>query len=129
VRAWRGGASQIEQATLADLITTGVFDLHVRRMRTVYHRRRDLFVHRLRTDVAWLDVPGIVAGQHFTVLLPQDLDESRLLAAAARRGIALFGLGPHWCGAPLRTGLVLGFSRSAQHSFGQDVEVLAGFLA
>ena len=35
------GTSALEQRTFAELIASGAFDRHVRRMRTVYRRRRD----------------------------------------------------------------------------------------
>ena len=38
---WRVGVSAIDQAALADFITTGHLDRHLRQMRVVYRRRRD----------------------------------------------------------------------------------------
>ena len=127
VRGFRGGASQLEQAALADMIERGAFDTHVRRMRNVYRRRRDHLIERLHNDVPWLDVPGIAAGQHFTARLPEPVDEQNLITRAAHDGIGLFGLAQHRI-EPGPAGLVIGFSRPAQHSFVNAVDTLCEFL-
>ena len=128
VRGFRAGASQLEQAVLADLFERGAFDAHMRRMRQIYRRRRDHLIERLRSEVPWLDVPGIAAGQHFTARLPEPINEQNLISRAARDGIGLFGLALH-CIEPGPAGLVIGFSRPAQHSFTNAVDTLCEFLS
>jgi GntR family transcriptional regulator / MocR family aminotransferase len=127
VRGYRGGASQLEQAALADMIERGAFDAHVRRIRNVYRGRRDHLFERLRSEVSWLDVPGIAAGQHFTARLPEPINEHDLISRAANDGIGLFGLALHRI-EPGPAGLVIGFSRPAQHSFASAVETLCEFF-
>ncbi|MEK7425606.1 MAG: PLP-dependent aminotransferase family protein [Actinomycetota bacterium] len=127
LRGYRGGASQLEQAALADMIERGTFDAHVRRMRNVYRRRRDHLIERLRSDVPWLDVPGIPAGQHFTAHLPDGIDEQDLITRAAQEGIGLFGLALHRI-QPGPAGLVIGFSRPPQHAFPSALDTLCEFL-
>jgi GntR family transcriptional regulator/MocR family aminotransferase len=128
VRGFRAGASQLEQAALADMIERGAFDAHMRRMRHVYRRRRDHLIERLRGEVPWLDVPGIAAGQHFTARLPKPIEEQTLITRAAHDGIGLFGLALHRI-EPGPAGLVIGFSRPAQHSFASAVDTLCEFLS
>ena len=127
VRGFRAGASQLDQAALADLIERGAFDAHMRRMRQVYRRRRDHLVERLRSEVPWLEIPGIAAGQHFTARLPESINEPNLITRAAHDGIGLFGLALHRV-EPGPAGLVIGFSRPAEHSFAGAVETLSEFL-
>jgi GntR family transcriptional regulator/MocR family aminotransferase len=128
VRGFRAGAAQLEQAVLADLIERGAFDAHMRRMRHVYRRRRDHLIARLQSEVPWLEVPGIAAGQHFTARLPEPINEQSLITRAAHEGIGLFGLALHRI-EPGPPGLVIGFSRPAQHSFTSAVDTLCEFLS
>jgi GntR family transcriptional regulator/MocR family aminotransferase len=48
------GSPALEQLALADLITRGEFDRHLRRMRPVYRRRRDALLAALNRRLPWL---------------------------------------------------------------------------
>ena len=45
---WRVGVSAVDQAALADFITHGLLDRHLRQMRVAYRRRRDAVIDTLR---------------------------------------------------------------------------------
>ena len=58
-------ASALDQLTLAEFITSGGYDRHVRRSRLAYRRRRDRLVAALRRDAPrGVRVTGIAAGLH-----------------------------------------------------------------
>jgi len=78
------GSPALEQLALADLITRGEFDRHLRRMRPVYRRRRDVLLTALRERAPSLAPAGIAAGLHLVAWLPPSLDEATVVAAAAR---------------------------------------------
>ncbi len=125
----RGAVSSVEQATLAAFIDAGELDRQIRRARAIYRGRRDVLVERLRTDVPDLTLSGIAAGLHLTALLPAaGPSEAELVRRAARRSVALFGLGSHWCGDARGEGLVLGFGRPPQHRFPAAVDQLIAIL-
>ena len=65
---------------------SGAYDRHVRRMRTRYRRRRDALLARLGSR----RTRGIAAGLHLVVDVG---DEAAVVEAAARRSLALHGLG------------------------------------
>jgi GntR family transcriptional regulator / MocR family aminotransferase len=49
----------------------------------------------LRTHLPDLEPAGIAAGQHVVTWLPPDLDEAAVVAAAARHGLGIHGVGPY----------------------------------
>ncbi|MEY2427016.1 MAG: GntR family transcriptional regulator / MocR family aminotransferase [Actinomycetota bacterium] len=127
MRLRRDAVSSIEQAALADFIASGRLDRHVRAQRLHYRRRRDAMMAVLADKAPWLEVTGVSAGLHVTALLG-DRDEAEVIGQAARRSVALFGIANHSTAAPMRHGLVIGYSRSAEHAFPQALETLATVL-
>ena len=73
----------------------GEFDRHLRRMRPVYRRRRDALVTALGEHCPQLRPAGIAAGLHLIAHLPDGVSEDAVIAAAATRGVAVYGLGPY----------------------------------
>jgi GntR family transcriptional regulator / MocR family aminotransferase len=125
--AW---ASALDQLTLAELITNGGYDRHVRRMRQRYRQRRDQLVGTLATRAPHVRPTGIAAGLHLVLRLPADT-EARTVRAAAAAGIALDGLAvfrhPAADPAPV-DGLVVGYAAPPDHGFRAALDALAGVL-
>jgi GntR family transcriptional regulator/MocR family aminotransferase len=120
----------INQLTMADFITSGQYDRHIRRMRTRYRRRRDALVDALAGfDVG---ISGLAAGVNVLLTLP-DGREPEVLRRAGEAGITLQGLSrmrhPH--AGPqtaTRDGIIVGFAAPAEHAFGRAVDALCGVL-
>jgi GntR family transcriptional regulator / MocR family aminotransferase len=121
----------VSQLTMADFISTGKYDRHIRRMRMRYHRRRDRLVEALSGyDVG---VSGLSAGVNLVLTLP-DGAEHEVLRRAGDAGIALQGLsimrhpmaGPD---VPDPDGIIVGFAAPADHAFAGAVDALLGLLA
>ena len=91
-RSTTARASSLDQLTLAQLITSGGYDRHIRRCRHNYRRRRDQLTHALRDASPQTHLSGIAAGMHAVLSLPDHLDEAAVTATAARRGLAVEGL-------------------------------------
>jgi GntR family transcriptional regulator/MocR family aminotransferase len=123
----RDAVSSIEQAALADFITSGRFDRHVRAQRLHYRRRRDALTQLLEEKASWLEVTGVSAGLHVTAFL-RDRDEREVIERAAHQSVALLGIGNHSIMPPTRQGLVIGYSRSPSHAFPHALKTLAGVL-
>ncbi len=121
----------IDQLTMADFITGGHYDRHIRRMRARYRRRRDTLVDALGGfDV---DIIGMAAGLHLLLRMPGGA-EHEVLRRAADAGVGLAGLsrlrhpksGPE---EPRRDGVVVNFGAPADHAFAAAVEALCRVLA
>ncbi|OZF05700.1 GntR family transcriptional regulator [Rhodococcus sp. 15-1154-1] len=126
--------SALDQLTLADLITTGAYDRHVRAMRLKYRRRRDALVDALRERVPEIGTMGIAAGLQAVLTLPPG-SESDVLAGASEAGLAVEGLG--WFRHPsaaevesdvMPDGILVGFSAPSDRAFPRAVETLVSVL-
>ena len=87
---WQSGA--LEQLTLAEFITSGAYDRHLRRSRLAYRRRRDRLVSALQQQAPGVKITGIAAGLHALVELPAGWREDETVAAAAQHGVAVGAL-------------------------------------
>ncbi|MER5200310.1 MocR-like pyridoxine biosynthesis transcription factor PdxR [Streptomyces sp. NPDC002755] len=125
--AW---ASVLDQLSLADLIVSGAYDRHVRRMRQRYRGRRDRLVEALAAQAPHVEVTGIAAGLHAVLRLPPGTERSAL-KAAAWQGVALDGLAafrhPATDMAP-EDGLVVGYATPAEHAYGAALDALCRIL-
>jgi GntR family transcriptional regulator/MocR family aminotransferase len=108
-RAHGDWPSAIDQLTLAELIASGGYDRHVRRMRIAYRRRRDQLVSAVD------GVRGIDAGLHALV----EVDDERAAVERARRhDVVVEGLDTYRFGAePRSPALVVGFGTPPEHAW------------
>ncbi|MEW9553963.1 PLP-dependent aminotransferase family protein [Nonomuraea sp. NPDC050783] len=119
------GSPVIDQLTFADFLGRGEFDRHLRRMRPVYRRRRDALLEALRTHLPDLRPAGIAAGQHVVAWLPPDLDEAAVVAAAARHGLGIQGVGPYRIAGAGPGGLIFGYAVLGESAIAEGVALLA----
>ena len=61
-------------------------------MRVAYRERRDALVRALAHYLPGARVRGIAAGLQAVVDLPPSADEQRIIAAANRRGVGVYGM-------------------------------------
>lgn len=115
-----GGTTVIEQLALAELISSGALDRHVRRMRTRYRDRRDALLSLLEGR----RTRGIAAGLHLVVDVA---DEASVIAAGAREGVVLQGLETFWH-ARGASGLVVGYAAPPQHAYTAALDALGRAL-
>jgi GntR family transcriptional regulator/MocR family aminotransferase len=87
-----GHTARLAQLVTADFMEEGHFAAHVRRMRRLYHQRRDLLLSEIRRRLdPWCRPIGGSAGLQLTVALPRGR-EVALTSAAARVGVATPGV-------------------------------------
>lgn len=122
------GSSVIDQLTFADFLNRGEFDRHLRRMRPVYRRRRDVLLAALRRHLPDLEPVGVAAGQHVVAWLPPYLDEAEVVAAAAAHGVRLHGVGQYRLGPGGRGGLIFGYATLSERAITEGVALLAASL-
>jgi GntR family transcriptional regulator / MocR family aminotransferase len=121
--------SGLDELALAELINSGGYDRHVRRARLLYRRRRDRLVAALARAVPDARVTGMAAGLHAVLLLPAGMREADVVAAAARRGLALDGMsGFRPRGAAHPEALVIGYATPPAHAFTAAVGRLCAAL-
>lgn len=108
------GPSTLDQRTLAELIASGAYDTHLRRMRRTHRTRRAAFIRALRTALPAAQVVGLEAGVH--CLLEMDgADDTAAAVQLARQGITAMPLSQcrHLPARP--AGLLLGYANLPDH--------------
>ncbi|MFD9408409.1 PLP-dependent aminotransferase family protein [Streptomyces sp. NPDC059989] len=120
-------SSAPDQLTLAEFITSGAYDRHVRGMRLRYRRRRDELVAALAGRVA---VSGIAAGLHAVLDLPAGTERS-VLQSASWHDLALHGLSgfrhPE-ADLPPRDALVVGYGTPSDSAWAPTLAALSAAL-
>ncbi len=101
----------IDQATLARFITEGFYLSHVRRMRKIYSKRREIFIeqfNKLLGDRFTLEIAD--AGLHALAWFRSEKDFPLLQRAGPRLGVKISPLSFFCINAELPPALVLGFA-------------------
>ena len=119
------GSPSLEQLALADLITRGEFDRHLRRMRPVYRRRRDALLTALARRLPDLEPVGVSAGLHLVTWLPAHLDEAAVVDAAARAGVGIDGMTPYRISHHGPGGLIFGYAAVNEQAIAEGIDILA----
>jgi GntR family transcriptional regulator/MocR family aminotransferase len=119
------GSPVLDQLAFADFLDRGEFDRHLRRMRPLYRRRRDALLAALGKHTPELETAGIAAGLHLVAYLPGGVDETAVVEAAARRGVAVYGLAPYRISCEGRSGLIFGYATLREHALTEGIELLA----
>ncbi|MDH6541605.1 PLP-dependent aminotransferase family protein [Streptomyces lavendulae] len=120
-------SSALDQLTLAEFITSGAYDRHVRGMRLRYRRRRDALVAAVAGRVP---VSGVAAGLHAVLDLPPGTERA-LLRSAAWQDLALEGLGTYRhpdSAMPPREALVVGYGTPSDSAFAPTLAALVASL-
>ncbi|WP_346620163.1 PLP-dependent aminotransferase family protein [Blastococcus montanus] len=116
------------QRVLTALAQSGDLARHLRRLRRELVARRDEV--RAAVAAAGCTAEGDPAGAHVLVPLADAVVEAEVIARAARRGIALDGLGRHHLAGSgsHRSGLVLGFAAPTREELRGALAVLGDVL-
>ena len=128
------GAPALDQLALAALMESGRYDRHIRRMREVYRRRRDVLTSAVTEHAPGLRVVGLEAGCHVVLELPAGVIEDEVVQSALRRGVRVYGLSRYRVNAPqvgeahVPAALVLGFGNVSEERIRQGIEVLGELL-
>ena len=121
--------SSLDELTLAELISSGGYDRHVRRSRLRYLRRRDRLISALGRALPKPRVTGVAAGLHALLNLPDGMTEAEVVAAAAARGLVLEGMGSYRpAEIDYPPSLVLGYGTPPAHAFTTAVTRLCAVL-
>jgi len=123
------GSPALEQLALAELISNGEFDRHLRRMRPVYRSRRDALLTAMETHLPMLPPAGISAGLHLVAWLPDDLDETAVVDAARRAGVSVDAVGPYRIESTGPGGLIFGFATCSEHAIAEGIALIAGAIS
>lgn len=79
-----GGRQWLEQMVVADLLNSGQYDHHLRRLRKQNLERRDCLIDALRSHFGDVRLMGTEIGSQLTWILPEEFPDARVLCGVAR---------------------------------------------
>jgi GntR family transcriptional regulator / MocR family aminotransferase len=124
-----GHNGALEQLAFTELLRSGGYDRHIRKMRLDYRRRRNTLLGALATRLPELGVAGAAAGLNLLIPLGDAEAEERVLRAATAAGLGLGGMieGRFYVNDP-KPGILVGYAASPEHNFSQSVDALVDAL-
>lgn len=120
------GSPAIEQLALADFISGGRFDRHLRRNRSIYKSRRDKLVASLRKHIPEAQIQGVAAGLHLVANLPDGIDEESLIEAATDFSVRVEGIAKsRFSGKAGPPAILLGYGAISESAIEPGIKRLA----
>ncbi|MFB6610744.1 PLP-dependent aminotransferase family protein [Agromyces sp. NPDC056379] len=126
----RSRPSTLDQVALAEFITAGDLERHLRAARGRFSRRRAAVLAALERELPGLAVTGIAAGMHAVLELPAGVDAGAVRRAASDAEIAVSDLTGYRVSAamPNPQALVLGYGNLSDALVDEAVARLAGVI-
>lgn len=125
----------LEQQTLAEFISSGMYERHLRRVRRSNAARRRALLTAIHEHLGdRVEVTGDGAGAHIVVWPKNDVwprkrvSEEAVIAHAASLGVGIYGLSGYFLRRPGRTGFLLGYSRMNETEIREGIRLLAETL-
>jgi GntR family transcriptional regulator/MocR family aminotransferase len=116
----------LEQETLAEFITSGLYERHLRRVRRRNAARRTALREAIAKHLGdRVEVTGFGAGAHVVLWPSSRLSEATVIARAASRDVGIYGISPYFLTPPSRKGLMLGYSRMTETDIREGVRRLS----
>jgi GntR family transcriptional regulator/MocR family aminotransferase len=114
------------QTVLADFMDGGHFSAHLRKMRSLYHERRDALVAACARSMPDAVVLGnATSGMNVALHLPMRLSDQAVAARAAASGLRVQPLSRYASGAHPRNGLLLGYTALTERRITAGINRLA----
>lgn len=102
----------LEQETLAEFISSGMYERYLRRVRRRNSARRQALLASIRRCLGdRVEVTGDGAGAHVVLWPAYRVAEETVIAGAASLGVGVYGISPYFLKRSSRTGILLGYSR------------------
>jgi GntR family transcriptional regulator/MocR family aminotransferase len=119
----------LEQEALAAFIGAGYYERHLRRVRRRTGAARNVLLAAIRKHLGErVDVTGDGAGAHVVLWPRSRVTEEGVIAAAAARGVGIYGIAQYFLEPPPRAGFVLGYSRMREADIREGIRRLARLL-
>jgi GntR family transcriptional regulator / MocR family aminotransferase len=116
----------LEQRTLAEFITTGMYDRHLGRLRRRNTARRGALLEAIRSYLgSRVEVTGDSSGTHIVLWPAKSVSEEALVADAKSRGVGIAGISHCFITQPSRPGIILGYSRMNEREIREGIRRLS----
>ena len=118
--------SPLQQCVLAHFMHDGSFNAHIRKMRALYRRRRDMLVERLEHHASDIfELEPCRAGMHLIAWLRNtSLGERDVARSIWNAGVDCLPVSIYCDEQELRPGIILGFACAGEHDIDANVKRL-----
>ena len=121
--------ASLEQKTLAEFISSGMYERYLRRVRRRNAARREVLLDSIGKFLGdRVEVTGEAAGAHVVLWPARRMTEEALIAAAASRGVGIYAISPYYLKRPPQTGVLLGYSRMTEGNIQEGIRRLGKVL-
>jgi GntR family transcriptional regulator/MocR family aminotransferase len=122
-------SATLEQQTLAEFITTGMYDRHLGRLRRRNSARRGALLQAIHRYLGTrVEVTGDGSGTHIVLWPTKSILEEVLVAQAASHGVGISGIAHCYLTRPSRPGIMLGYSRINEREIREGIRRLSEIL-
>ncbi|MPZ19202.1 MAG: aminotransferase class I/II-fold pyridoxal phosphate-dependent enzyme [Luteitalea sp.] len=119
----------LEQETLAEFMSCGMYERYLRRVRRRNAQRRRVLLENIHAYLGdRVQVTGEGAGAHVVLWPSRRVSEEAVIAGAAARGVGVYGISPYFLKRRVRTGIMLGYSRMKETEIREGIRRLADAL-
>jgi GntR family transcriptional regulator/MocR family aminotransferase len=119
----------LEQQVLADFIEEGHLERHIRKMRAVYDRRRQVLVKALNVQFGeQATILGEKAGIHLMVRLHTALSDEEIIQRAAQVGVGMMSAAPHYLKPHSKGEFIFGYGELTEQQLEEGICRIAKIL-
>ncbi|HXS21281.1 MAG TPA: PLP-dependent aminotransferase family protein [Steroidobacteraceae bacterium] len=119
----------LEQEALADIITSGLYERHLRRVLRRSAAARTVLLEAVQEHLGdRVTLTGDGAAAHVVLWLDCHLSEESVIAAAAACGVRVDGVAPYFANSP-RPGILLGYARLKDAEIREGIRRLAAVIS
>lgn len=118
-------SATLEQETLAEFITSGMYERHLRRLRLRNTARREALLDSIHTYLGErVEVTGDGSGAHVVLWPRKPVSEDTVIAHAAARGVGIYGISHCFLSRPSRAGFMLGYACMNTEEIRESIRLL-----
>ncbi|HEX4067555.1 MAG TPA: PLP-dependent aminotransferase family protein [Acidobacteriaceae bacterium] len=122
-------SATLEQQTLAEFISNGMYERHLRRLRRRNTARRAALLDAIHKHLgSRVELTGEGAGAQVVLWPRKRVSERAVVAQAARRGVGIYGIAHCFLRQPSRPGFMLGYARLNEKEIREGIRLLAEVL-
>ena len=122
--------SVLDQYALTDFIEEGHLETYIRKVRTVYQRRRQLLVAALTVSFKnKLSISRDSSGTHLLVRFPDDLEMETVMESASDAGVGLVSTQPYYLCDAKTNEYLFAFGGANEAGIGPNIERFAQLLS
>lgn len=119
----------LEQETLAEFISSGMYERYLRKVRRRNAARRETLLDAIRSYAGdRVEMTGDGAGAHVVLWPRHRVNEEEIVTKAAAKSVGVYGIAPYSLRGLRRAGIMLGYARLREAEIKEGIRRLAEVL-